>query len=133
MKKIWSLVLGPPPHFRNASAIAGCNGIAIDAGGFGFALWAGQIGLSIARDLPPRLFTSNFEAELLGRSAAETGPAVPYTLWRNTASIIKACFFGLYFVIKLFCTKTKKFETLTVNLFAVKKCHSNVSTETFCQ
>ena len=86
-----NLVIGfGPPHFRNASAIAGCNGIAIDAGGFGFAPWAGQIGLSIARDLPPRLFSSNFEAELSGRSAAETGPAVPYTLWRNTASVIKA-------------------------------------------
>ena len=34
-------------------------------------------------------------------------------------------------MMKLFCTKTKKFEMLTVNLFAVKKCHLNVPTGTF--
>ena len=67
-----------------------CNDIAIDAGGLSFAPWAGQIGHSIARGSPPRLFSSNFEAELPGRSAAETGPAIRYTLWRNTASIMKA-------------------------------------------
>ena len=44
---------------------------------------------SIARNSSPRLFSSNFEAVLLGRSAAETGPVTHYTLWRNTASIMK--------------------------------------------
>ena len=36
------------------------------------------------------LFSSNFETELPGRSAAETGPAIRYTLWRNTESIMMA-------------------------------------------
>ena len=66
------------------------NDIAIGARGLGFAPRAGQIGHSIARDSSPRLFSSNFEAELPGRSTAETGPATRYTLWRNTASIMKA-------------------------------------------
>ena len=43
-----------------------CNDIAIDAGGLGFAPWAGQIGQSIARDMPPRCFLRTLKLSCLG-------------------------------------------------------------------
>ena len=72
------------------------NSIFCPTGWTGSTGWSGVRALGRSnrtkyrQGLVTALFSSNFEAELPGRSAAETGPATCYTLWRNTASIMTA-------------------------------------------